>query len=66
MRYGTALVLLDEVELEYLVDLVQKDQLLGGALIGIDVLGNLAEAMDHAKEMKDGIERAGRDSTSTL
>lgn len=53
MTYGSAFVLLDEVELGYLVDLVQKDQLLDGALIGIDVLGNLAEALDLARESRE-------------
>lgn len=58
MTYGSTDVHLDEVELGYLIDLVERDQLFGGSLIGIDVLGNLAEAMDQAKENRDGIERA--------
>lgn len=58
MIYGSTDVHLDEVELGYLIDLVERDQLFGGSLIGIDVLGNLAEAMDQAKENRDGIERA--------
>lgn len=53
MTYGTTYVLLDEVELGYLIDLVERDQLFGGSLIGIDVLGNLAEAMDEAKESRE-------------
>jgi len=57
MAYGSTDVRLDEVELGYLIDLVERDQLFGGSLIGIDVLGNLAEAMDLAKENRDGIER---------
>jgi len=57
MTYGTADVRLDEVELGYLIDLVERDQLFGGSLIGIDVLGNLAEAMDLAKEQRDGTSR---------
>ncbi len=57
MTYGTADVRLDEVELGYLIDLVERDQLFGGSLIGIDVLGNLAEAMDQAKEQRDGTSR---------
>lgn len=57
MAYGSTNVLLDEVELGYLIDLVERDQLFGGSLIGIDVLGNLAEALDLAKENRDGTER---------
>ncbi|WPH58320.1 hypothetical protein SEA_LUCKYSOCKE_9 [Streptomyces phage LuckySocke] len=57
MTYGSAEVRLDEVELGYLIDLVERDQLFGGDLIGIDVLGNLAEAMDQAKEQRDGTSR---------
>jgi len=53
MTYGSTDVHLDEVELGYLIDLVERDQLFGGDLIGIDVLGNLAEAMDRAKEMRE-------------
>lgn len=53
MTYGSTDVHLDEVELGYLIDLVERDQLFGGGLIGIDVLGNLAEAMDRAKEMRE-------------
>lgn len=57
MAYGSTDVTLDEVELGYLIDLVERDQLFGGSLIGIDVLGNLAEAMDLAKENRDGTAR---------
>lgn len=53
MRYGSAEVRLDEVELGYLLELVERDLLFGGALIGVDVQGNLAEAMDLAKENRD-------------
>ncbi len=49
-RYGTATVLLDEMELEYLLDLVERDQRVGGALIGVEVQGALAEALDKAQE----------------
>lgn len=66
MRYGTAAVLLDEVELGYLLDLVERDLLFGGAIIGIDVQGNLAEALDQAKEYRDGFEGKSRDLTPTL
>lgn len=49
-RYGSAEVLLDEIELEYLLELVERDQSLGGAFVGVEVQGALAEALDKAQE----------------
>lgn len=50
MQYGVATVRLDVVELEYLLDLVERDQMLDGALIGIDVQALLADALDMARK----------------
>lgn len=49
-RYGTAEVLLDEMEIEYLLDLVELNQKVGGALISVEVQGALAEALEKAQE----------------
>ncbi len=65
MRYGSAEVRLDEVELGYLLELVERDLLFGGALIGVDVQGNLAEAMEQAKENRDAEGTSG-DSQSEV
>lgn len=65
MRYGTSEVRLDEVELGYLLDLVERDLLFGGALVGIEVQGNLAEAIERAKENRDAEGTSG-DSQSEV
>lgn len=58
-RYGLTDVFLDELELEYLLELVERSLSANGPLIGIEVQGVLAEGLRHAQSKKkesDGTE----------
>lgn len=48
-RYGLADVVLDELELEYLLELVERSLNAGGPLLGVEVQGSLAEALKDAQ-----------------
>lgn len=53
-RYGVAQVALDELELEYLLELVERSLNANGPLLGVEVQGVLAEALTNAQEDVDG------------
>ncbi len=54
MLYASTMVVLDTVELEYLLELVERDLRADGALIGLDVQGNLLEAQRGLLERSGG------------
>lgn len=53
-HYGVAQVALDELELEYLLELVERSLSANGPLLGIEVQGQLAEALKVAQEETHG------------
>ncbi len=53
-RYGVAQLSLDELELEYLLELVERSLSANGPLLGIEVQGQLAEALKIAQGDNDG------------
>lgn len=53
-RYGVAQVALDELELEYLLELVERSLSANGPLLGVEVQGVLAEALQLAQEDTHG------------
>lgn len=55
-RYGVTQLALDELELEYLLELVERSLSANGPLLGVEVQGMLAEALKIAQEAPDGTE----------
>lgn len=58
-KYKTVDVFLDELELEYLLELVERSLNADGPLIGVEVQGVLAEGLAHAQS--DDVRQHGTD-----